>query len=63
MKLIRRDRQDYIKWRPKPEDIGTHLVTVVFESEQTSEQEIRFFVFNKKLLEAERENREGEKKD
>jgi hypothetical protein len=40
MKLVKRDRQDYIKWRPKPDNIGVHLITVVFESEETSEQEI-----------------------
>ena len=57
MKLIKRDGQDYIKWRPKLADIGVHLITVVFESEETSEQEIRIYVFNKELLEAEREKR------
>ena len=56
MKLIKRDRQDYIKWRPKLEDVGLHLVTVVFEGEETSEQEIAIYVFNKKLLEAEQKN-------
>ena len=44
MKLIKRDRQDYIKWRPKLEDVGVHLVTVVFEGEETSEQEIKVYV-------------------
>jgi len=44
MKLIRRDRQDYIKWRPKLEDVGFHLITVVFEGEETSEQEIKVYV-------------------
>jgi len=57
MKLIRRDRQDYIKWRPKLDNIGVHLITVVFEGEETSEQEIRIYVFNKELLEAEREDK------
>jgi hypothetical protein len=55
MKLIKRDGQDYIKWRPKVNDIGIHPITVVFEGEQISEQEITIYVFNKKLLEAERE--------
>ncbi len=55
MKLINRDDQDYIKWRPKWADIGVHSITVVFEGEEISEQEIRIYVFNKKLLEAERE--------
>ncbi len=57
MKLIERDGQDYIKWRPKVNDIGVHPVTVVFEGEETSEQEIKVYVFNKKLLEAELENK------
>ena len=58
MKLIKRDGQDYIKWRPKLADIGVHLITVVFEGEEISEQEIRIYVFNKKLLEAEREKKD-----
>ena len=57
MKLIKRDGQDYIKWRPKPADIGVHFITVVFEGEETSEQEIKIYVYNKELLEAEREGK------
>lgn len=53
MKLIKRDGQDYIKWRPKLDDIGVHFITVVFEGEEISEQEITIYVFNKELLEAE----------
>ena len=56
MKLIKRDGQDYIKWRPKLDDIGVHFITVVFEGEEISEQEITIYVFNKELLEAERED-------
>ena len=56
MKLIKRDRQDYIKWRPKLDDIGVHFVTVVFKGEETSEQEITIYVHNKELLEAKRED-------
>ena len=56
MKLIKRDRQDYIKWRPKLEDIGVHPITVVFEGEETSEQEIKVYVYNKELLEDKRED-------
>ena len=44
MKLIKRDGQDYIKWRPKLDNIGVHLITVVFEGEETSEQEIKVYV-------------------
>jgi len=57
MKLIKRDGQDYIKWRPELDDIGVHFITVVFEGEEISEQEIRIYVFNKELLEAEREDK------
>ena len=59
MKLIKRDGQDYIKWRPGWDDIGVHLITVVFEGEEISEQEIRIYVSNKELLEAEREKRDA----
>jgi hypothetical protein len=55
MKLIRREDQHYIKWRPKLDDIGVHLITVVFEGQETSEQEITIYVYNKKLLDAKRE--------
>ncbi len=57
MKLIKRDGQDYIKWRPELGDIGIHLITVVFEGEEISEQEITIYVFNKKLLDAKREDK------
>jgi hypothetical protein len=57
MKLIKRDGQDYIKWRPGLDDIGVHLITVVFEGEEISEQEIRVYVLNKELLEAKREGK------
>ena len=55
MKLIRRDGEYYIKWRPKLDDMGIHPVTVVFEGEQTSEQQITIYVYNKELLEAQRQ--------
>jgi prepilin-type N-terminal cleavage/methylation domain-containing protein len=55
MKLINRDGQDYIKWRPELNDIGIHFITVVFEGQETSEQELTIYVYNKKLLEAKRE--------
>jgi prepilin-type N-terminal cleavage/methylation domain-containing protein len=54
MKLIKRDRRDYIKWRPKVEDIGVHFITVVFEGEEITEQEITVFVYNEELLDARR---------
>jgi hypothetical protein len=55
MKLIKKDGEDYIKWRPKVENIGVHFITVVFEGEKTSEQELTIYVFNKELLDAKRE--------
>ena len=55
MKLIKRDGRDFIKWRPKLDDIGVHLVTVVFEGDEISEQEITVFVYNQELLDAKRE--------
>jgi len=57
MKLIKRDGDDFIKWRPEWNDIGVHLITVVYEGEEISEQEIKAYVFNKELLEAEREKK------
>ena len=57
MKLIKRDGQDYIKWRPKLAHIGVHFITVVFEDEETSEEEITIYVYNKELLDAQREDK------
>jgi len=56
MKLKRKDRQDYLFWRPKPQHIGRHPVTVVFAGEETSEKEITFYVYTKEGLEALRED-------
>ena len=55
MKRIKRDGQDYIKWRPGWEDIGIHAIMVVYEAEKVFEQEIKVYVYNKEVLEAERE--------
>jgi len=60
MKLIKRDGRDYIKWRPELEDIGVHLITVVFEGQETSEQEITVYVYNKELLDDKREEESDE---
>jgi len=57
MKLIKRDGEDYIKWRPEWEDIGIHLITVVFEGDEISEQQITVYVYHKELLEAERNDK------
>ena len=40
-----------------------HVITVVFEVEATSEQEIKVYVFNKERLEAEREDKEEKSKE
>jgi prepilin-type N-terminal cleavage/methylation domain-containing protein len=55
MILIKRDGHDYIKWRPEWNDIGIHLITVVFEGQQTTERQIKIYVYNKELLDAQRE--------
>ena len=60
MKLRRKDGDDYIMWRPKPQHLGMHPVTVVFAGEETSEKEITIYVFNKELLEAQREDKTDE---
>ena len=52
MKLIKRDGRNYIKWRPKVEDIGVHFITVAFEGEEISERKITVFVYNEELLDA-----------
>ena len=57
MKLIKKDGEDYIRWRPKVSDIGVHNVTVVFKGEKITEQEITVYVYNKKLLDQQRQNR------
>jgi prepilin-type N-terminal cleavage/methylation domain-containing protein len=55
MKLIKRDGDDFIKWRPEWNDIGVHSITVVFEGRQISEQQIKIYVYNKELLEDQRQ--------
>ena len=42
---------------PEWEDIGIHLITVVFEGDEISEQEITIYVFNKELLDAEQKDK------
>lgn len=56
MKLINKDGEDYIKWRPKVSDIGVHNVTVLFNGEKITEQQMTVYVYNKKLLDAQRES-------
>jgi len=56
MKLIIKDGEDYIRWRPKVSDIGVHPVTVIFKGEKITEQEMTVYVYNKKLLDEQRED-------
>ena len=42
------------------DDIGVHFITVVFEGQETSEQEITVYVYNQELLDAQREEISGE---
>ena len=55
MKLRRKDGQDYLLWRPKPQQIGTHQVTVVFNGPETSEKEVTVYVGTPEVLKALRE--------
>lgn len=57
MKLRRKDGHDYILWRPRTEHIGMHSITVVFDGEEASEKEITVYVYTRKLLEAQREDK------
>lgn len=52
MKLRRKEGRDYIFWRPKPQHIGRHPVTILFKGEETSEKKIAVYVYTKEGLEA-----------
>ena len=52
MKLRRKDGQDYILWRPKPQQIGRHQVTVAFNGEEPSEKEVTVYVYTQETLKA-----------
>jgi prepilin-type N-terminal cleavage/methylation domain-containing protein len=57
MRLRQKDGEDYILWRPTPQQIGTHQVTVVFNGPETSEKEVTVYVHTRearKALEKER---------
>ena len=62
MKLVRRKSDlwdgQYLKWRPEVEQLGEHKITVAFEGQKTSEQEITIFVYNEELLEQQLEDEE-----
>lgn len=59
MKLRKKDGQDYILWRPKPQHIGRHQVTVVFNGEETSEKEVTVYVYTEEGLKALRKDKEA----
>lgn len=52
MRLRKKDGEDYILWRPTPQQIGTHQVTVVFNGPETSEKEVRVYVHTREALNA-----------
>jgi prepilin-type N-terminal cleavage/methylation domain-containing protein len=52
MKLRKKDGEDYILWRPNPQQIGMHQVTVVFNGEETSEKEVTVYVYTQEGLRA-----------
>ncbi len=59
MKLRKKDGQDYILWRPRPQQIGTHQVTLVFDSEKASEEEVTVYVATEEVLKALRKVKEA----
>jgi prepilin-type N-terminal cleavage/methylation domain-containing protein len=64
MRLVRRkaDFWDgyYLKWRPQTDQLGRHKVTVVFKGEETTEQQITIYLYNKELLEKELEDQDDD---
>jgi len=52
MKQRKKDGEDYILWRPKPQQIGRHQVTVVFNGQETSEKEVTVYVYTREALNA-----------
>jgi len=58
LKLRRKDGHDYLKWRPKTDQMGMHPVTLAFEGEESSEREITIFVYTKEFLEAQQKEKQ-----
>jgi len=52
MRLRKKDGEDYILWRPTPQQMGTHQVTVVFNGPETSEKEVTVYVHSREALQA-----------
>jgi len=59
MRLRKKDGDDYILWRPRPQQIGTHQVTVAFDGEQASEKEVTVYVYPQEALKALQTSREA----
>jgi prepilin-type N-terminal cleavage/methylation domain-containing protein len=57
MKVRRKDGHDYIKWRPKTEQIGMHPVTVVYAGEKVTERQLTICVYDKQSREAQKEGK------
>jgi len=55
MRLRKKDGEDYILWRPTPQQMGTHQVTIVFSGPETSEKEVTAYVGTHEVLKALRE--------
>ncbi len=52
MKLRKKDGENYILWRPTPQQIGTHRVTVVFDGQEVSEKEVTVYAYTAEALKA-----------
>ena len=59
MKLRKKDGENYILWRPTPQQIGTHQVTVVFNGQETSEKEVTVYVYLPEALKALQKGKEA----
>lgn len=46
-------------WRPKPQQIGMHQVTVVFNGQETSEKEVTVYVYTHEALKALQKDKEA----
>jgi prepilin-type N-terminal cleavage/methylation domain-containing protein len=58
MKLRRKDGENYLLWRPTPQQIGTHQVTVVFNGPEVSEKEVTVYVGTSEALKALQKDKE-----
>jgi prepilin-type N-terminal cleavage/methylation domain-containing protein len=56
-------RGHYLKWRPRIDQIGEHIVTIFFEAEKTVEQKFIVYVFNEEILKKQLEEEEKEEEE